>query len=89
MRPTLALLAVVLAALPAPAPGQTPAQAAVPPQVQESARRVAATLTLAAQEYTLAFSGGRLVNQAEYDEAVLFVAEARRSARELPSALAS
>jgi high-affinity iron transporter len=68
---------------------QTPAHAAVPPQVQESARRVAATLMLAAQEYALAFDGGRLVNRAEYDEAVLFVAEARRSARGLPPALAA
>ncbi len=87
MRPFIVLLAAAIVAMPARA--QTPAHAALPPQTVEAARRVAATLTLAAQEYALAFSGGRLVNQAEYDEAVLFVAEARHSARELPPALAA
>jgi high-affinity iron transporter len=72
-----------------PAFAQTPTRTEIPPQVQESARRIAATLTLAAQEYALAFRGGRLVNQAEYDEAMLFVAEARRSARDLPVPLST
>mgnify|MGYP001607497046 CR=1 FL=1 len=53
--------------------------------VPESARRIAATLQLASQEYRLAFRGAVLVNDAERDEAALFVAEARRTAAELPA----
>lgn len=46
----------------------------------EAARRIVATLQLAAQEYRLAWVDGALTNMAEYEEARLFVAEARRSA---------
>jgi high-affinity iron transporter len=53
----------------------------------ESARRVVATVQLAAIEYKLAFQGGRLVNAAEWDEAKLFVGEALSSARQLPAEL--
>jgi len=86
---TSTILAVAALLCAGSAPAQTPARAEVPPQVQESARRVAATLALAAQEYALAFVGGRFTNQAEYDEAVLFVAEARRSAAQLPAPLSA
>ncbi len=47
-----------------------------------------ATLQLAAQEYRLAWRGGTIVNAAEWEEARLFVAEARRSARALAPGLA-
>jgi len=75
-------LAVVLQT---PAIAQTPAQAQTPGV--EAARRVAATLQLAAQEYQLAFVNGVLANPAEWSEAQLFVAEARRSAAELPESV--
>jgi high-affinity iron transporter len=48
-------------------------------------RRVAATATLAAQEYRIGVVDGRVVAQAEVDEARLFLEEARRSAASLPS----
>lgn len=66
----------------------TPAATAEDPRV-EAARRIVATLQLASQEYRLAFQNGQLVNQAEYEEAVLFVAEAKRSAAELGGTLAT
>lgn len=47
-------------------------------------RRLAATATLAAQEYGLGVSNGRIVLQAEVEEARLFLVEARRSAALLP-----
>lgn len=50
----------------------------------ETARRIAGTLALAAQEYRLAWQGGELARPQEALEARLFLAEARRSARELP-----
>jgi high-affinity iron transporter len=46
--------------------------------------RLAATATLAAQEYGLGVSGGRIVMAAEVEEARLFLVEARRSAAQLP-----
>lgn len=55
------------------------------PDVVESARRIVATIQLAAQEYRLAFDGPRLVNTAEWEEARLFIAEARRAAQRLPA----
>ncbi len=55
----------------------------------EAARRIVATLQLAAQEYKLAFQAGELVNAAEWDEARLFVGAARQSARDLPPDLAA
>jgi high-affinity iron transporter len=49
-------------------------------------RRVAATATLAAQEYRIGVVDGRVVAAAEVDEARLFLEEARRSAGDLPVA---
>src|SRR5260221_12232731 len=76
----LAVLAAV--ALQTPAFAQTPALAETPGV--EAARRVAATLQLAAQEYRLAWVRGTLANPGEWDEAKAFVAEAHRSAAQLP-----
>ena len=47
-------------------------------------RRVAATSQLAAQEYAVGVVNGRVVAQAEVDEARLFLQEARRAAEQLP-----
>jgi high-affinity iron transporter len=47
-------------------------------------RRLAATATLAAQEYALGVADGRVVLAAEVEEARLFLVEARRSAALLP-----
>ncbi len=47
-------------------------------------RRLASTATLAAQEYGLGVSNGRIVLAAEVEEARLFLVEARRSAALLP-----
>ena len=47
-------------------------------------RRLAATAQLAAQEYRIGVSGGRIVNPAEVEEAKLFLAHARKSADLLP-----
>jgi high-affinity iron transporter len=58
-----------------------------PPQVQGPApviRRLAATAQLAAQEYRIGIVDGRVVAQAEVDEARLFLQESRRSAVQLP-----
>lgn len=69
------------------------AHASLPPAAEdarvEAARRIVATLQLAAQEYRLAWGGGTIVNMAEYEEAVLFVGEARRSAAELGAPLST
>jgi high-affinity iron transporter len=43
-------------------------------------RRLAATAQLAAQEYRIGITNGRVVSQAEVDEARLFLQESRRSA---------
>src|SRR3990172_4486353 len=74
-----------------PASGWGPAapSRAGEPQGADAARRVVATLQLAAQEYRLAFRGTALVNPAEAEEALLFVQAARGSARQLPVALAA
>jgi high-affinity iron transporter len=50
-----------------------------------AARRVAALAQLAAEEYRLGVSDGRIVASAEVDEARLFLAEARRNVATLPS----
>ena len=50
-----------------------------------SARRLANTVRLAAQEYRLGFQGGRVVAPAEIEEARLFLAEASQAATSLPS----
>jgi high-affinity iron transporter len=60
-----------------------------PAQAQDSAalvRRVAATATLAAQEYRIGVAAGRIVARAEVEEARLFLEEARRSAAKLDAA---
>ena len=48
-------------------------------------RRVAASVQLAAQEYRLGVHQGRIVAQAEVDEARLFLQEAKKSAATLPA----
>jgi high-affinity iron transporter len=56
-------------------------------QAQDSlatARRVYATVQLAAEEYRVGVVGGRIVAQAEVDEARLFIAEAGKTSIELP-----
>jgi len=92
---TIAVLFVTGAALIA-GPAEAPADSApvvtsapIEDERLEAARRIVATLQLAAQEYRLAFSGGALVNTAEYEEARLFVAEARRSSAILGGAIAA
>ncbi len=70
---------------------QTPALAQTTAQAQEpgvdAARRIVATLQLAAQEYRLAWTGDSLAQPGEWAEARLFVAEASRSAAQLPPAI--
>jgi high-affinity iron transporter len=59
-----------------------------PDPVQDQApvvRRLAATAQLAAQEYRIGIVDGRVVSQAEVDEARLFLQESRRSAALLPA----
>ena len=81
----LKLVALLLAGLlQTPAYAQTPALAQEPGL--EAARRVVATLQLAAREYRMAWVGDSLAATAEWEEAKLFVAEARRSADQLPVA---
>jgi high-affinity iron transporter len=53
--------------------------------VVTAVRRAAATAQLAAQEYRVGVDGGRIVAQAEVDEARLFLQESRRAAASLPS----
>ena len=79
-------LSILFAAvLQTPAFAQTPAQAETPGV--EAARRIAATLQLAAQEYRLAWVNGALTKPDEWEEAKLFVTEAHRSAGTLPPAV--
>ncbi len=47
-------------------------------------QRIATTVQLAAQEYRIGVSGGRVISAAEVEEANLFLAEARRTAERLP-----
>ena len=61
------------------------ASTAVQTDVATSVRRAAATAQLAAQEYRIGVEGGRIVAQAEVDEARLFLQESRRAAASLPS----
>ncbi len=61
---------------------------ALGPEVAAAARRVAAMAQLAAEEYALGVSGGRIVAAPEVEEARLFLAEARRNASRLPPATA-
>ena len=78
---------VVLGALATGSVSLLPGQASTP-EVAAAARRVAATAQLAAEEYALGVSGGRIVAAPEVEEARLFLAEARRNATRLPSATA-
>jgi len=55
------------------------------PDVAPAVRRVAATAQLASQEYRVGIVEGRVVSQAEVDEARLFLQESRRSAALLPA----
>ena len=70
-----------------PTPRLVPQTQPKPPvaDVAASARRVAATAQLAAEEYALGVSGGRIVAAPEVEEARLFLAEARRNAGRLPA----
>ncbi len=70
----LIIILICLGAV-APAAAQDPTAAA---------RRVAATAQLAAEEYRLGVSGGRIIAPEEVGEARLFLAEARRNVAWLP-----
>ena len=61
-----------------------PQQTTSPTDPAPLVRRLAATAQLAAQEYRVGIVGGRVVSQAEVDEAGLFLKESRRSAQALP-----
>ena len=65
----------------------SPQQTPLPPDPAPLVRRLAATAQLAAQEYRVGIAGGRVVSQAEVDEARLFLQESRRSAIALPPEL--
>ena len=73
-------LPIVLSALTSASPATT-----VPSDSVAVVRRVAATATLAAQEYRIGVVGGRVVAAAEVEEARLFLEESRRSAESLPA----
>jgi high-affinity iron transporter len=64
-----------------------PQQTAAPTDPAPLVRRLAATAQLAAQEYRIGVVAGRVVLQAEVDEAGLFLQESRRSAAALPQAI--
>lgn len=66
--------------------GVLSAKPAVAQDPVAAARRVAATVQLAAEEYRLGVSGGRIVAPEEVGEARLFLAEARRNLAWLPAA---
>ena len=80
-----ALAVVILAAFSHVAP--VPAEP-IAPEARDAARRVVATVHLAAQEYAQAWEGGVLTRREEADEARLFIGEAQRAARLLPEGLA-
>ncbi|HWN18541.1 MAG TPA: FTR1 family protein [Gemmatimonadales bacterium] len=65
----------------------TPQQTTSPTDPAPLVRRLAATALLAAQEYRIGIVDGRVVSQAEIDEARLFLRESRRSAEALPAEL--
>lgn len=64
-----------------------PQQTTSPTDPAPLVRRLAATAQLAAQEYRVGIVDGRVVSQAEVDEARLFLKESRRSAQALPAEL--
>ena len=77
--------AALALALSTAAQSQAPQRStAVQTDVATSVRRAAATAQLAAQEYRVGVVDGRVVAQAEVEEARLFLQEARRSAASLP-----
>src|SRR3954447_9468819 len=80
MKMILSAAALVLSTLAAPL--QTADSA---PDLAPTVRRVAATAQLASQEYRAGIVKGRVVAQAEVDEARLFLQESRRSAALLPA----
>src|SRR3954454_8856506 len=80
MKMILSAAALVLSTLAAPL--QTADSA---PVLAPTVRRVAATAQLASQEYRAGIVKGRVVAQAEVDEARLFLQESRRSAALLPA----
>lgn len=73
-------LALALSLLASQALAQTPPSSAA----VASARRIAATANLAAEEYRLGVRDGRVVAAPEVEEARLFLAEAKRNASRLP-----
>jgi high-affinity iron transporter len=66
---------------------QTPQQTAPGSDLTPVVRRLAAMAQLAAQEYRVGILNGRVVSQAEVDEARLFLEESRRAAARLPKTL--
>lgn len=60
------------------------AQQGAPAELAPVVQRIATTVQLAAQEYRIGISDGRVVSSAEVEEAQLFLAEARRTAGRLP-----
>jgi high-affinity iron transporter len=80
-RALLAVLVAVLAgACAAPDPAGQPADATVTEQV----RRVGSILDYIAADYAVAVEDGRIVNQLEYDEQLVFLDDVARLAAELP-----
>lgn len=77
--PTLALVASLAIA-------QQPAQSGAP-DYAPTVQRLAATVRLAAQEYRLGVSDGKVIAQPEVEEARLFLTEARRTAGLLPPSI--
>ncbi|HEX7335707.1 MAG TPA: FTR1 family protein [Gemmatimonadales bacterium] len=63
---------------------QSPQQVSAGNDLAPTVRRLAATAQLAAQEYRVGIADGRVVSQAEVDEARLFLQESRRAATDLP-----
>jgi len=82
--PALAFVAVAALSRVASLPAEP-----LSPEARDAARRVVATVHLAAQEYALAWQGGAFTQPEEADEAKLFVGEALRAAHLLPSDLAA
>ncbi|HEU5303819.1 MAG TPA: cytochrome c/FTR1 family iron permease [Gemmatimonadales bacterium] len=66
---------------------QVPQQSTSTNDLAPAVRRLAATAQLAAQEYRVGMEGGRVVSQAEVDEARMFLQESRRSAADLPEGI--
>jgi len=79
-----ALAIALLATLPRVAPL---AADPITPEARDAARRVVATVHLAAQEYALAWERGALTQPEEAREAQLFLDEAQRTSRALPASL--